>query len=75
VNILSSDPEKKNEISEHNQAKMGVGIAIGVGVGAPIGNAMGNIGMGIAIGVAFGAVIGRGLQKKSKSNHDKNKSE
>lgn len=46
---MNSDPEKKDELNEHNQTMIGAGVAIGVGVA--IGSVMGNIGAGIAIGI------------------------
>jgi len=70
---LASDPKKKNEISEHNQTMIGAGIAIGVGVGVAIGSAMGNVGAGIAIGISIGIAVGVSLQKKNKSDQDKEK--
>ena len=74
-NILSTEPEKEPELSEHNQTMIGAGVAIGVGVGVAIGSAMGNIGAGIAIGISIGVAIGAGLQKKKKSDAEKDKSE
>ncbi len=68
--ILSSDPDEKPK-KETNQGIVGAGIAIGVGVGLAIGNAMDNVGAGLAIGLAIGIAVGAGIQRKKKSENEK----
>jgi hypothetical protein len=74
-NILSSDQKKKPELNEHNQTMVGAGVAIGIGVGVAIGSAVGNIGAGLAIGISIGIVVGVSLQKKKKTDQEKEKPE